>query len=85
MHVNHKRLLEKLSHRVAVGKNLNKQTLEKAESNEIWLDIYRSLDAERVKPRKKNRSTPTAVTKNEVNARQRLRSMRQRSLSIEHY
>jgi hypothetical protein len=85
MHVNHKRLLEKLSQRVAVGKNLNKQTLEKAESNEIWLDIYRSLDAERVKPRKRNRNTPTAVTKNEVNARQRLRSMRQRSLSIEHY
>src|SRR5215471_8473766 len=34
MHVNHKRLLEKLSQRVAVGKHLNKRTLDRAESNE---------------------------------------------------
>jgi hypothetical protein len=83
MHVNHKRLLEKLSQRVAIGKNLNKQTLERAESDEIC--VYRSLDAELGSPRKGNRTPPTGVTKNEMNARQKLRSMRQRSLSIEHY
>lgn len=80
MHVNHERLLAKLSQRVAVGKNLNKQALAKAESIETWLDTYRSLDAELVPPRKGNRTTPTAVTNNEVNARQKLRSMRQRFL-----
>jgi hypothetical protein len=85
MHVNHKRLLEKLSQRVAIGKNLNKQTLERAESDEIWSGVYRSLDAELGSPRKGNRTPPTGVTKNEMNARQKLRSMRQRSLSIEHY
>ena len=85
MHVNHQRLLAKLSERVAVGKNLNKQALGKARSSEILLEVYRSLDAERVPPRKGNRTASTAVTKKEVDARHRLRSMRQRSLTIEHY
>ena len=43
-------LLAKLSQRVAVGKNLNKQALAKAESIETRLGIYHSLDAERVPP-----------------------------------
>ena len=50
MHVNHERLLAKLSQRVAVGKSLNKQALAKAESIETRLGIYHSLDAERVPP-----------------------------------
>jgi hypothetical protein len=54
MHVNHKRLLEKLSQRVDVGKNLNTQALGKARSSEILLEVYRSLDAERVPTRKGN-------------------------------
>jgi hypothetical protein len=85
MHANHERLLAKLSQRVTAGKNLNKQVFAKAERNETWLDKYSSLDAERVQQRRGNGTTPAAVTKNEVNARQRLRSMRQQFLSIEHY
>jgi hypothetical protein len=73
MHINHKRLLAKLSQRVAVSKNLNKQALAKAARNESGLDAYRT---ERVEQRRDRvcGTPPTAITKNEVNARQRLRS-----------
>ena len=40
MHVNHERLLTKLSQRVAVGKNLNKQALARAGRNESALYAY---------------------------------------------
>jgi hypothetical protein len=81
MHVNHERLLAKLSQRVAVGKNLNKQALAKAARNESGLDAYRRVEQRRDRV---CGTAPTAVTKNEVNARQRLKSMRQQFLAIDH-
>jgi len=39
MHVNHKRLLARLTQRVAVGRNLNKQALAKAKRNEAGRPI----------------------------------------------